>query len=222
VRWPPGRLRPALEAVGERGLWPAYVAFVALANFASPLLAYLALAAYSALALSRGVSARAPSPPGLAYALAALAAAEAPLRLLGQGAGCSAGRPVLVGVAAVVEEAFFRGVMLPRLGLLPQAFAFSLAHLDLSDPVALVESALLAPHYLLLGVAFGLVAERDGYLASAAAHCCYNALSAAYALPLDARTVAAVVALDSAALALLLLPRAWDTLKRGAGRGSRG
>jgi hypothetical protein len=106
-------------------------------------------------------------------------------------------------VAAVCEELFFRGALLPDLGLLPQAFAFALAHTSFTDPVSLVESALLVPHYLLLGVALGLTAEACGYPASALAHALYNLLASLYTLPLDAGAVAALVLGDLIPVAAL-------------------
>lgn len=99
-----------------------------------------------------------------------------------------------------MEELYFRSVLLPWIEPLPQAFAFALAHSRLIDPVSLAESALLVPCYLLLGIALGVVAERGGYIASAAVHAAYNTLSVTYALAFNVTVPARLLALDCAVL----------------------
>ncbi|MCX8179847.1 MAG: CPBP family intramembrane metalloprotease [Thermofilaceae archaeon] len=196
--------------------WPLpYVAFIALANFTSPELAYVVLAFSSARAvLNREGKALTPSLRGTVLSIGSVLAAQV---VLVPSALFSSPRLAVFTSAvlsAVVEEVYFRGVLQHRFGILPQAFAFSLAHMRLNDPVSLVESALLTPHYFLLGVAMGLVAESNGYLVSSAAHALYNLITVTYTLPLDARVVLLLVASDAIMVSAIALP-ALVTLKKG-------
>ncbi|MEM1568070.1 MAG: CPBP family intramembrane glutamic endopeptidase [Thermofilaceae archaeon] len=184
-----------------------YLAFIVLANFASPELSYLQLAAFSAYILSKTGAASNRSTPTY-RTLPLFALAQLPLALAGGRSQPSMLALLSSVIAAVVEELYFRGVLQPRLGIVPQAFAFALAHLRLTDPVSLVESALMFPHFMLLGIALGIVADQGGYLSSAAAHAVYNAVSAFYTLPFDMGAVAALLAID-AALASILAGQRW-------------
>lgn len=193
-------------------LW--YIAFNIAANFFLPEVAYALLAIGAAISIvtkrlepSCGSSLRA------AVSVVAIAASQTPLLLWGAPSRPSLLYSAFAVAAAVCEELFFRGVLLPDLGNLPQAFAFALAHMRLSDPVSLVESALLLPHYLLLGVTLGLAADACGYPTSAVAHAIYNILSSVYTLPFDARVVAALLLCDSISVAAVALAKKVE--KRG-------
>ncbi|MEM4871712.1 MAG: CPBP family intramembrane glutamic endopeptidase [Thermofilaceae archaeon] len=202
-------VRGALERCegGSTNVWLPYLAFIVLANFASPELSYLQLAAFSAYILSKTGAASNRSTPTY-RTLPLFALAQLPLALAGGRSQPSMLALLSSVIAAVVEELYFRGVLQPRLGIVPQAFAFALAHLRLTDPVSLVESALIFPHFMLLGIALGIVADQGGYLSSAAAHAVYNAVSAFYTLPFDMGAVAALLAID-AALASILAGQRW-------------
>jgi len=178
-----------------------------LANFASPVLAYAVLLTYSGAGLTllkpplRKTGAGDLAVVVLAAALSAmlteyLALAEhhpSPLSIL------------FVAVAGVVEEMFFRGVLLEREGAFLQAFYFALEHLALRDPTSLVLSALLTPHYFLLGLTLGTIASKKGFHLSATFHVLYNALSTQYVLAVSPATLAAVLAVDAVALILVLV-----------------
>ncbi|MEM0024066.1 MAG: CPBP family intramembrane glutamic endopeptidase [Thermofilaceae archaeon] len=202
-------VRGALERCegDSTNVWLPYLAFIVLANFASPELSYLQLAAFSAYILSKTGAASNRSTPTY-RTLPLFALAQLPLALAGGRSQPSMLALLSSVIAAVVEELYFRGVLQPRLGIVPQAFAFALAHLRLTDPVSLVESALMFPHFMLLGIALGIVADQGGYLSSAAAHAVYNAVSAFYTLPFDMGAVAALLAID-AALASILAGQRW-------------
>jgi len=185
-------------------LW--YVAFDIAANFFLPEVAYALLAIGAAVSIiTKRLEPECGNSLRAAAAVLAIAASQTPLLLW-----AAPSRPSLLYCAfavtvAVCEELFFRGVLLPDIGNLPQAFAFALAHMRLSDPVSLVESALLFPHYLLLGVALGLTAEACGYPASALAHAVYNLLSSVYTLPFDAWVVAVLLVCDSISISAVAL-----------------
>ncbi|MEM2790643.1 MAG: CPBP family intramembrane glutamic endopeptidase [Thermofilaceae archaeon] len=197
-------MRGALEHCeeGSANVWLPYLAFIVLANFASPELSYLQLAAFSAYILSK-TGAASNRLTSTCRTLPLFALAQLPLALAGGRSQPSMLVLFSSVIAAVVEEFYFRGVLQPRLGIVPQAFAFALAHLRLTDPISLVESALMFPHFMLLGIALGIVADQGGYPSSAAAHAVYNAVSAFYTLPFDMDAVAALLAID-AALAIIL------------------
>jgi len=205
--------RRALELLA--GSWiPWYIAFVAIANVA-PELAYPLLAAGAALLiLARRLEPGRCSLARAAASLLAVAAAQAPLLLLAAPSRANPLRCAFAVAAAVCEELFFRGALLPDLGLLPQAFAFALAHTRFTDPVSLVESALLLPHYLLLGAALGFAAEACGYPTSALAHAVYNLLASLYTLPFDAGAVAVLLLGDAASVAALALATKVEKRKR--------
>lgn len=192
-----------------------YVAFIALANFTSPELAYAVLA-YSSTraALNREGKALTPSLRGTVLSLSSVLVAQMVLAPSGSFSSPRLAVFTFAAVSAVVEEVYFRGVLQHMFGILPQAFAFSLAHMRLNDPVSLVESALLTPHYFLLGVAMGLIAESNGYLVSSAAHVLYNLIAVTYTLPLDACVVLLLVASDAVMVSATALPTL-ATLKRG-------
>jgi hypothetical protein len=188
--------------------WPAaLLAFALLANFVSPVLAYAVLLAYSGAGI---VALRPPLRRLRAGDLAVVASSAALSALLTARFALTEHHPSLpsmlfVAVAGVVEEMFFRGILLEREGVLMQAFYFALAHLALRDPISLVLSALLAPHYLLLGMTLGATASKRGFHLSAVFHVLYNVLSTQHMLAASPATLAAVVAADAVALLLVLV-----------------
>jgi len=193
-------------------LW--YTVFEIAANFFLPEVAYALLAIGAAVSIvNKRLEPRCGSSLRAAAAVLAIAASQTPLLLWAAPSHPSLLYSAFAVAAAVCEELFFRGVLLPDLGNLPQAFAFALAHMRLSDPVSLVESALLFPHYLLLGVALGLAADTCGYPTSAVAHAVYNILSSVYTLPFDARVVATLLICDSISVAAAALAK--KVKKRG-------
>lgn len=213
------RVASAWRSFTEGGGWPTpLIAFVTLANFASTEAAYALLSVIAVSHLLGSVEALRQPPPAALLCVAAALASHTPLL-----AAASPLRPTPLALAfaasaAVIEELYFRGVLLPRLELLPQAFAFALSHMRLTDPVALVESALLFPHYMLLGVAFGLAAEVGGYPTSAVTHAAYNLIAISYILPLDVNVVGLLVLSDLAAVAVALAAK---RLLGNWGRGCR-
>lgn len=185
---------------------PACLIFLALANFRSSEAAYLALVLFSAYFI---VSSRRDPPRirkvDLPIAFIAPLAAQVPLAPLATSSVPSAASSVFTVAVALAEELFYRGALLPDLGNVMQAFVFALCHMRLSDPVSLVCSALLVPHYLFLGFTLGLLAERGGWPLSFAAHSVYNLFSLHYVLPLEISTVAGLVLVDIAVAALTAL-----------------
>jgi membrane protease YdiL (CAAX protease family) len=92
--------------------------------------------------------------------------------------GCPPPASILFStIAALAEEYFFRGLILGKTGNPIQALLFTLTHLNLTNPVYLVNSSLLVPHYFLLGLIFGKVAETQGLVYSIIFHAFYNTFS---------------------------------------------
>jgi CAAX amino terminal protease family. len=188
--------------------WPAaLLVFTALANFASPTLAYIALLVYS----GAGIALLKPPLRCLgASDVAAVASAAAISALLPACFATAEHHPlpssvIFAAVAGVVEEMFFRGILLGREGVLMQAFYFALAHLALGDPVSLVLSAFLTPHYFLLGLVLGVIASKRGFHLSAVFHALYNALSTRHVLAVSPATLVAMLAVDAVGLLLVLV-----------------
>ncbi|QOJ79476.1 CPBP family intramembrane metalloprotease [Infirmifilum lucidum] len=107
--------------------------------------------------------------------------------------------------SAVIEEIFYRGFLLQRIGLPLQALVFMYSHISATDPVFLVYSSLLAPHYFLIGLAAGLLAERMGFEGSSVFHSVYNVVASSYYLRLDIPTLSAIIASDLLLLALIMV-----------------
>ncbi len=115
--------------------------------------------------------------------------------------------------SAVIEEIFYRGFLLQRIGLPLQAIVFMYSHISATDPVFLVYSSLLAPHYFLIGLAAGLLAERMGFEGSSVFHSVYNLVASSYYLRLDIPTLSAVIASDLLLLALIMVYLKFSTFK---------
>ncbi len=194
------------EGVASAAWLFACLTFSVLANFCSSEMAYLTLVLFSALLI---VGKRVDPPPirktDLPIAFIAPLAAQVPSIPFAARSAPSATSSVFMVAAALAEELFYRGALLPDLGNAMQAFVFALCHMRLSDPVSLVSSALLVPHYFLLGFTLGLLAERGGWPISFAAHGVYNLLSLHYVLPFDVSTVTSLVLGDIAVTALTAL-----------------
>lgn len=178
--------------------WPlACLTYAVTANAVSPTLAYIILLLYAAPLLDSGEvhDRRVRWRDTLVVPLVVLTG-----HLPVAGAAFSYGPSVLAVVFAtvsgVVEEIFFRGFLLRREGLLMQAFIFALTHLSLFDPVSLVLSALLWPHYFVLGLTFGVIAKSKSWHLSAAAHAAYNAAATTYGLAVEPGVVATLLAAD--------------------------
>jgi membrane protease YdiL (CAAX protease family) len=78
---------------------------------------------------------------------------------------------VVAMLTGVGEEVFFRGLLLRKVGLVPQALLFGLAHLNYLQPVELVAVTLL-------GYLFGRVVQRTGNLGGAImGHAVFNGLA---------------------------------------------
>lgn len=80
-------------------------------------------------------------------------------------------------ISALAEEYFFRGVILPIAGNPIQAYLFALTHLNITNPVYLVNTSLLVPHYFLIGLILGKTAENHGLFYSIIFHVGYNIVS---------------------------------------------
>lgn len=92
------------------------------------------------------------------------------------------GQPVWVRVAAalsagLVEEAFFRGFLQPRLGIAASSLLFVLAHASYGEPFMLVGVALLSVIYALLA------RWRRDVWAAAAAHAVFDAVQLLILIP---------------------------------------
>lgn len=93
-----------------------------------------------------------------------------------------ASRPLLLrlGIAAsagLVEEAFFRGLLQPRIGVGLSTLCFALAHLSYDQPLMLVGVTLLS---LLYG---GLVKWRQNIWSAAVAHFLFDAIQLVVVIP---------------------------------------
>lgn len=92
------------------------------------------------------------------------------------------GQPVWVRVAAalsagLVEEAFFRGFLQPRIGIVASSLLFVLAHASYGEPFMLVGVALLSVVYALLA------RRRRDVWAAAAAHAVFDAVQLLVLIP---------------------------------------
>lgn len=97
-----------------------------------------------------------------------------------------AGLPVLLRLAVslsagVVEEAFFRGFLQPRVGVALSTIFFVLAHLSYEQPFMLVGIALLSLVFA------GLVLWRRNIWAAAAAHATFDGVQLLFLIPLARR-----------------------------------
>ncbi len=93
-----------------------------------------------------------------------------------------AGRPILLrlGIAAsagLVEEAFFRGLLQPRIGIGLSTLLFALAHLSYDQPIMLVGVTLLS---LLYG---GLTRWRQNIWPAVVAHFLFDAIQLLVVIP---------------------------------------
>lgn len=100
------------------------------------------------------------------------------------------GQPVWVRVAAalsagLVEEAFFRGFLQPRLGIAGSSLLFVLAHASYGEPFMLVGVALLSVVYALLA------RWRGDVWAAAAAHAVFDAVQLLIVIPFAVERLAA-------------------------------
>ena len=107
---------------------------------------------------------------------------------------------VFSAVTAIIEELFFRGYLLKRIGLPLQALVFMYSHLSVSDPVFLVNTALLAPHYFLLGLIAGLIAGEKGFEGSSMFHVAYNIIGLCYIPQFNVQNVFILVISDVIAM----------------------
>ncbi|MHB9301484.1 CPBP family glutamic-type intramembrane protease [Thermofilum pendens] len=188
------------------GLWVAvYVGYVALVNV-YPEAAYLELLACSFFLL-RGNSALTGSRLDGRAAVFLLVAPVAfqPLLYVRSVTLPSPLSLLFAVLASFSEEYFFRGFLLGVAGNPLQAYLFALSHLALSDPVYLVNSALLVPHYFLLGLVAGLLAERWGLLSSILFHAAYNACSIFLYVEYSLQALLLLVLLDAALLVATFL-----------------
>ncbi|MEZ0345721.1 MAG: CPBP family glutamic-type intramembrane protease [Infirmifilum sp.] len=108
-------------------------------------------------------------------------------------------------LSAVIEELFFRGFLLPRLGLPVQALVFMYSHLNFTDPVFLINTALLAPHYFFLGIITGKIAAKWGFEGSSIFHASYNIVAISYSLGFDLKSVIWLLLSDLILLLILWL-----------------
>lgn len=193
------------EEVISTAWLPACLIFTVLANFYSSEVAYLTIVLLSAvLIVSKKRDPPAIRKSDLVIAFIAPLAAQLPIQSIIIRSTPSAMLSMFMVAAALAEELFYRGALLPDLGNLMQAFVFALCHMKLSDPVSLVGSALLVPHYLLFGFTLGLLAERGGWLLSFAAHSVYNFSSLHYILPFDVSAVAGLILGDGIMMTLIV------------------
>lgn len=217
---PPALASPALKAItktkqeaGEEkhrkldSLWPlTCIAYTVIASSLSPALAYIFLLLYTAPLLlseeTRTINMKKSDALVVGFAVIT---GHLPAAWFASGYNPSAPALMFTVTSSIVEEMFFRGILLPREGLLMQAFVFALTHLTLSDPVSLVLSALLWPHYLLLGLTFGIIAQRRSWYLSAVAHAAYNVVAIIYSLPLELRVVYVLLVADALALLFVTL-----------------
>ncbi|MEM4790149.1 MAG: CPBP family glutamic-type intramembrane protease [Thermofilum sp.] len=194
--------------------WPLVcLAYTAAASTLSPTLAYILLLLYAApLLKTGGVRDRRTRRRDAVVVPLLVLAGHLPAAGFAFSYNPSAVSLVFAAVSGIVEEMFFRGFLLEKAGLAIQAFVFALTHLSLSDPVSLVLTALLWPHYFALGLTFGVIADRRSWSLSAAAHAAYNVAAVTYGLPLELRVVAVLLAADM--LNLLFVTLYFHTARR--------
>lgn len=187
--------------------WPlACLAYTVTAGAFSPVYAYIFLLLYTTpILLFRKPALRELKRTDMLIAVLVVLGGHFPVLRYASANHPSAPALVFILTGAVVEEMFFRGVLLQREGLLLQSFIFALTHLTLSDPFGLVRSSLLWPHYFLVGLTFGLIAEKRGWHLAALVHATYNAAAIAYSLPLQLEVVGALLVGDLVALILVKL-----------------
>ncbi len=87
------------------------------------------------------------------------------------------GIAVIAGLSALAEELVFRGLLMPWLGLLPQALLFGVVHAQLSGPSRWVWVAWASVVGLALGAIFGL---SGSLLGAMLAHALINGLNLHY------------------------------------------
>jgi uncharacterized protein len=83
----------------------------------------------------------------------------------------------IAGLSALAEELVFRGLLLPWMGLLPQAMLFGIAHAQLSGPSRWVWVAWASVVGLALGAMFELTGSLTGPMLS---HALINGLNLMY------------------------------------------
>jgi membrane protease YdiL (CAAX protease family) len=87
------------------------------------------------------------------------------------------GIAVIAALSALAEELVFRGLLMPWLGLLPQALLFGVVHAQLSGPSRWVWVAWACVVGLALGAMFGLTGSLLGPMLS---HALINGLNLVY------------------------------------------
>jgi len=198
-------LRSASVNVGE--VWMAvFLAYFVLVNLGHVLAGYAMLLLYGALAVIVEVQ----DPPGLTlldclalpfigilphiFLMPVFATGSVSLLAI-----------IFTAISAITEEIFFRGFLMKRLGLPIQALVFMYSHLSVTDPLFLVNSSLLAPHYFVFGLTAGLIAERKGFEGSSFFHATYNLAATLYFLALNTTTISLLLASDILSLATVLV-----------------
>ena len=89
-------------------------------------------------------------------------------------------RLLLIGVAMVVEEAFFRAFLQPRVGLVAATLCFALAHVGYGSPI-------MAGGVVVIGTILGVTFRRHGDLViCAVAHGTFDAIQLLIVLPIVA------------------------------------
>ncbi|PLJ78140.1 MAG: hypothetical protein B7L53_03670 [Thermofilum sp. NZ13] len=202
----PGRvLRSASVNVGE--VWMAvFLAYFVLVNVGHVLAGYAILLLYGALAVVAEIQ----DPPGLTlldclalpfigilphiFLIPVFATGSVSLLAI-----------IFTVISAITEEIFFRGFLMKRLGLPIQALVFMYSHLSVTDPLFLVNSSLLAPHYFVFGLTAGLIADRKGFEGSSLFHATYNLAATLYFLALNTTTISLLLASDIFSLAAVLV-----------------
>lgn len=90
-------------------------------------------------------------------------------------------RLAIAATAGVVEEAFFRGFLQPRIGIAASTVMFALAHVSYGEPFLLVG-------VLLLSLGFGLLTEwRRNIRAAIVAHFLFDAIQLLVVIPIVVR-----------------------------------
>jgi membrane protease YdiL (CAAX protease family) len=84
---------------------------------------------------------------------------------------------VIAALSAIAEELVFRGLLMPWLGLIPQALLFGIVHAQLSGPSRWVWVAWASVVGLALGAIFAL---SGSLLGAMVAHGLINAINLAY------------------------------------------
>ena len=111
--------------------------------------------------------------------------------------------PVKLGLAAcagVVEEAFFRGLLQPRVGIGLSTLLFVLAHLAYDQPFMLIGITMLSLFFA------ALVEWRQNLWPAIAAHFLFDAVQLLFVIPWGLEELAGGAGSDLAALASLPMP----------------